>query len=106
MGTAFLLGLLCAGVLANSELPSTPSPPASTVSTESTTTATTGSGLNLATNGPSFYSPECVADMYTPQMATFASIWALLNFILVIISSCIYLMYTCFNKFVNAMITG
>lgn len=51
----------------------------------------------------SFYSYECNADTYTPNLSSFSTIWALLNVLVIIISSIVYLMYLCFNKFVDTM---
>lgn len=52
-----------------------------------------------------FYSYTCNADTFSPSLTSFASIWALLTLVLVIIASAIYLMYVCFNKFVNTLLT-
>lgn len=50
-----------------------------------------------------FYSYDCNADTYAPNLSSFSTIWALLNVLVVIISSIVYLMYLCFNKFVDTM---
>lgn len=52
-----------------------------------------------------FYSYQCNADTFSPSLTSFASIWALLTLVLVIVASAIYLMYVCFNKFVNTLLT-
>lgn len=50
-----------------------------------------------------FYSYECNADTYAPNLSSFSTIWALLNVLVIIISFIVYLMYLCFNKFVDTM---
>lgn len=50
-----------------------------------------------------FYSFDCNADTYAPNLSSFSTIWALLNVLVVIISFIVYLMYLCFNKFVDTM---
>lgn len=50
-----------------------------------------------------FYDYSCNANTYTPSLTSFSSIWALLNTLVIIIATVIFLMYVCFNKFVNAL---
>lgn len=82
------------------------------LSVTSTPTVTSSKEKAIANLDPitaakqAFYSTECIADTFVPSIATFASIWAVISFVLVIVSSSIYLMYTCFNKFVTAMVSN
>ncbi|UTM04360.1 envelope glycoprotein N [Equid gammaherpesvirus 2] len=50
-----------------------------------------------------FYSYDCNADTYAPQLASFSTIWTLLNVLVMTIACVIYLIYMCFNKFVATM---
>ncbi|UTM04517.1 envelope glycoprotein N [Equid gammaherpesvirus 2] len=50
-----------------------------------------------------FYSYACNADTYAPQLASFSTIWTLLNVLVMTIACVIYLIYMCFNKFVATM---
>ncbi|UTM04833.1 envelope glycoprotein N [Equid gammaherpesvirus 2] len=52
---------------------------------------------------PTFYSYDCNADTYAPQLTSFSTIWTLLNVLVMTIACVIYLIYMCFNKFVATM---
>ncbi|AIB03208.1 ORF53 [Bovine gammaherpesvirus 6] len=54
--------------------------------------------------GANFYKYSCNADTYPLKLTSFSSIWALVNVLVVVISTVIYMMYHCFNKFVNTLI--
>ncbi|QCF48499.1 UNVERIFIED_ASMBLY: envelope glycoprotein N [human gammaherpesvirus 4] len=66
---------------------------------------TNAAAASLTEAQDQFYSYTCNADTFSPSLTSFASIWALLTLVLVIIASAIYLMYVCFNKFVNTLLT-
>lgn len=51
-----------------------------------------------------FYDYECNADTYDISLTSFSSIWALINVLLVIVASVLYMIYMCFSRFVNTMI--
>nr|UTK45529.1 envelope glycoprotein N [Equid gammaherpesvirus 5]UTK45608.1 envelope glycoprotein N [Equid gammaherpesvirus 5]UTK45687.1 envelope glycoprotein N [Equid gammaherpesvirus 5]UTK45766.1 envelope glycoprotein N [Equid gammaherpesvirus 5] len=50
-----------------------------------------------------FYSYDCSADTYAPKLTSFSTVWTLLNVLVMTIACVIYLIYMCFNKFVNTM---
>ncbi|ALE14767.1 ORF53 [Felid gammaherpesvirus 1] len=65
-------------------------------------TSTTPSTPTPSTT-PSFYDYSCNSDTYTLELTSFSSIWAIINMVVILISTIIYLIYICFNKFVNTM---
>lgn len=50
-----------------------------------------------------FYDYSCSANTFTPTLSSFSSIWALLNALVIVAATIIFLMYVCFNKFVAAL---
>nr|BEG23048.1 glycoprotein N [Macronycteris gammaherpesvirus 1] len=54
-------------------------------------------------NTSNFYSYSCNADTYELQLTSFSTVWTLLDVLVVSLACAIYLMYLCFNKFVNTM---
>lgn len=50
-----------------------------------------------------FYDYSCSANTFTPTLSSFSSIWALLNALVIVAATIIFLMYVCFNKFVTAI---
>lgn len=71
---------------------------------------TSGIYANSGTNSSeeqsnNFYNYECNADTFTLQLNSLSTIWTLIDVLLISIACSIFLMYMCFNKFVNTMTT-
>lgn len=50
-----------------------------------------------------FYDYSCSANTFAPSLSSFSTIWALLNAMVIVAATIIFLMYVCFNKFVAAL---
>lgn len=50
-----------------------------------------------------FYNYSCNANTFNPSFSSFSSIWAMLNAMVVLVTTVVYLMYLCFNKFLVAV---
>lgn len=50
-----------------------------------------------------FYDYSCSAYTFAPSLSSFSTIWALLNAMVIVVATIIFLMYVCFNKFVAAL---
>lgn len=57
----------------------------------------------IAQPGDDFYNYSCNANTFNPSFSSFSSIWALLNAMIVLVTTVVYLMYLCFNKFLTAV---
>lgn len=76
-------------------------PPAATFTTTKQVSATTSGGQPPPSASSLFYKFDCSADTFEISLTSFASIWAIINVVVVFIASIIFIMYACFTKFVQ-----
>ncbi|ATA58283.1 UL73 viral envelope glycoprotein [Eptesicus fuscus gammaherpesvirus] len=51
-----------------------------------------------------FYDYSCTADTYEMSFSSFSSVWAFLNVAIILIATVLFLVYMCFNKFVDTVV--
>ncbi|AJG42979.1 hypothetical protein KM481_gp49 [Harp seal herpesvirus] len=73
------------------------------LSSTMTVTLVTTSNTTSTPALPSFYDYSCNADTYKIELTSFSSIWALLNVVIVLFTTILYLIYICFTRFVTTM---
>ncbi|BBB06505.1 glycoprotein N [Rhinolophus gammaherpesvirus 1] len=98
---SLILCYLTIGINANK----TTTPTTSSTATAAATTAVTSTASNDSTT-VDFYSFTCNADTYALQLNSVSTIWTLIDVLIISVACSIYLMYMCFNKFVNTMATS
>lgn len=76
-------------------------PPVATFTSTKQVSATSAVAQPSASPSTLFYKFDCSADTFEISLTSFASIWAIINVVVVFIASIIFIMYACFTKFVQ-----
>lgn len=53
-----------------------------------------------------FYSSACSADTFQITLRSFATIWTVLDLVVLFVSAVVFVMYLCFHRFVTRVVTS